>query len=428
MYTNSRWLKDNNNNIIIKGVSKSGLEYLGLDLGAITDLMIDFDIQLMNKWNINTLRLPLRDSHWLSNELYREKVDNIITKYLVAGYYIIIDLHTQGNNQFQDKLIIKNSINNGLKFWIEISKIYKDNRIIYEIFNEPYGISPITWWYGDKDYYGYKTIIEEIRKNTNNICIIGGLDYAYQWNFLSYNSEIMDEMLKINNLVLSIHPYGYKGSPNNCGQDTLQIPTQIKYPNNNYIGDCSTGYAVPTVSKWEYGWFESFGYLFDRFPMLVTEFGLDKLDNCIQGGWYPTDLLEYLNNNTIGYIAWAWVQSRLSYPSLINNDYSPTGIAVEYPFGPACGVYENNYYGGPGKLVYDHYSNSRRLFIIDSIVDNHTIIIPLILISILIYIIYRIYCMIKYKIDPIIEDNDEKIIYNNSNIGIRKRSSSHMFV
>lgn len=359
MHTNSRWIKDTNNNtIVLKGVSKPGLEYLGLALDTIIPEMIEYDIQLMNKWHINTVRIPLRDIHWLTNNEYRIKTDNFITSYLAAGYYIILDLHTLGYNPKQDKFLLKSPNNDGLKFWIEISKTYKNDKIFYELFNEPYGISPLTWWYGDETFYGYKTIINEIRKNSDNICILGGLDYSYQWKFLSYNSNIMTEMSVISNLALSFHPYGYKGGPTTDGLNTEQIPYKINYPNNDYIGDCSIGYTIPTIPKSEYGWYESFGYLSNKFPMIATEFGLDKDDTCIQGGWYSNDILEYFNNNSMSYIAWAWTPNRLSYPSLLDKNLNPTGMAASFPYGPPCGVKQNNYYKGPGKLVFDNLTNN----------------------------------------------------------------------
>jgi len=358
MHTNSRWIKDTDNNIvIIKGVSKTGLEYLGLDLDSIIPEMIQFDIKLMNKWHINTVRIPLRDMHWLTNNQYRIKTDNFIASYLSAGYNIILDLHTLGSNQYQDKFIIRSNGNDGLEFWSKISKTYKNDKIFYELFNEPYGISPSTWWYGDNTFYGYKTILNEIRKNTNNICIIGGLDYAYQWKFLANNLNIMNEMKNISNIVLSFHPYGYRGGPTNDGVRTLQIPTVVNYPRNSYIGDCSIGYTIPSIPKTQYGWYESFGYLSEEFPMIATEFGLDRDDTSLQGGWYSNDILEYLGNNSIGYIAWAWTQDRLSYPSLLDKNFEPTGMTYDYPHGPPCGVRDNNYYKGPGAIVFSDLNN-----------------------------------------------------------------------
>lgn len=355
MHTESRWIKDaNNKTFIIHGVSKTGTEYLGLSLETMVPELIQFEIDEMKKWKINTVRIPFRDIHWLYNDGYRNKMKEYIQKFLAGGYSIIIDLHTLGNNPNQEKFLLRQG--DSLAFWNNMSLEYKNEpNIMFEIYNEPNNINPIVWWYGNDQYYGFKTMLQEIRSHANNICIIGGLDYSYQWNFLKYYPEIMKEMVVIPNLVLSIHPYGYKGGPINNGENTFQISTQITYPTKDFKGDCSLGYSIPLVQKQEYGWKESFGYLIDHFPVIATEFGLDKDENSLQGGWYPTHLLEYFHNQSIGYVAWAWVQSRLSYPSLLDANLGPVGYAMESPHGPPCGVKENDYYGGPGQLVYQDF-------------------------------------------------------------------------
>jgi hypothetical protein len=252
----------------------------------------------------------------------------------------------------------------------------------------------MVWWYGNEDYYGYKIIIEQIRKNSENICIIGGLDYSYQWNFLTHYPTIYKEILNAKNLVLSIHPYGYKGGPQIDGISTLQIPFEIEYPKNNFLGDCTLGFSKPMIPKNKYGWKESFGFLFDKIPIIATEFGLDKDDNCLQGGWYMIDILEYFHNNSIGYVAWAWVQSRLSYPSLLDANFQPTGYALESPHGPACGVIENNFYQGPGILVFNDLTmnfTSRNLQLIENLETSiYLYIFVLIFFGIFIYLIYLI--------------------------------------
>ena len=355
----SKWIKDEKNNtIILKGVSKTGLEYLGLDLNTITPEMVDFDIQLMKKWKINSVRIPLRDTHWLYNNQYRDIVDLMLNKFNEAGYITILDLHTQGENYGLDPFILRE---HGIEFWKQVSEKYKDRSIIFfELFNEPHNIEPNVWWNGNEQYYGYKEILHVIRNNTNNICIIGGLDYAFQWNFLKYHDNILKEMKTIPNIALSIHPYGYRGGPIEQGTNTEQIPTVISFPNNNFSGDCSTGFTIPIIDKKNYGWDESFGYLRNTFPIIATEWGLDHDDRVIQGGWYSHDILEYFNKNGISYIAWAWVQDRLSYPSLLDEEFNPTGRAVQYPYGPACSVKENDFYPGPGQLVYNDLHNQHR--------------------------------------------------------------------
>jgi hypothetical protein len=108
------------------------------------------------------------------------------------------------------------------------------------------------------------------------------------------------------------------------------------------------------VNKNDYGWTESFGFLHKQgyFPMVMTEWGLDSYEKALQGGWYPTDLLSYVHSNNIGYAAWAWVQDRIDYPSLIDHKLRPlTG---------GCGMEENKWYPGPGQLVFNDLQKNHR--------------------------------------------------------------------
>jgi len=64
------------------------------------------------------------------------------------------------------------------------------------------------------------------------------------------------------------------------------------------------------------------------FPVVATEWGLDRPDTALQGGWYSNSILQYMNSRNMSYIAWAWVQDRLDYPSLLGEGFEPTGRAV----------------------------------------------------------------------------------------------------
>jgi hypothetical protein len=340
--------------IILRGVSRTGLEYTYVDLDAMIPETIEFDIRMMKQWGFNSIRFPLRDSFWLKDVKYRQKIDYWVKKTLENNMYVILDLHTQQDHLDLDPFIFRLGGDDGLSMWIDIAKTYKDiPRIFFEIFNEPHGITPNVWWNGDTEYYGYKEVVAAIREYAENICIIGGLDYAYQFNFIQKNATLMTEIKGIHNIALSVHPYGYKGIPVNDGSETMQIPTSIVPSPANHTGDCHLGVTIPSVPPSQYGWDESFGFMVKQniLPMIATEWGLDRPDNCIQGGWYNMEIVDYLNSMNMSYMAWAWVQDRLDYPSLLDNEFQPTGKGSKATIGPACSGPSNNYYQGPGVLV-----------------------------------------------------------------------------
>lgn len=341
--------------IILKGVSRTGLEYSYVDLDAMIPETIAFDIDLMKQWGFNSIRFPLRDVFWLADVRYRQKIKYWVDQTLKNNMYVILDLHTQQDHPGLDPFMYRSQDRvDGMAMWVDIAKTYKDTpRIFFEIFNEPHGVSPNIWWEGDTTYYGYKEVLTAIRKEAPNICLIGGLDYAYQFNFIQKNTTLLEQMKSFENLALSVHPYGYKGIPVNDGYETMQIPTTIVLNTKNYTGDCHLGITIPSIPPSQYGWDESFGFMVkqDIFPVIATEWGLDRPDNCIQGGWYNIQILDYMNSLNMSYMAWAWVQDRLDYPSLLENDFQPTGRGNKATIGPACCGPSNNFYQGPGVLV-----------------------------------------------------------------------------
>lgn len=375
-YTKGKNIFNEKGEIIrLKGVSRTGLEYGYVDLNAMIPETIDFDIQLMKQWGFNSIRFPLRDAFWLDDPLYKQKIQYWVEQTLKNNMYVILDLHTQQDHPGLDPFMFRsNDGRDGLSMWIDIAKTYKDNHhIFFEVFNEPHDITPEVWWGGDDIYYGYKEVLSAIRSYANNICIIGGLDYAYQFNFIQQNITLFNELKKITNLAFSVHPYGYKGTPVDGGDKTAQIPTTITYDLKDYTGDCHLGVSIPTVAPSQYGWDESFGFFVKQniFPVIATEWGLDKPDNCIQGGWYNTQILEYINSLNMSYMAWAWVQDRLDYPSLLDIDFKPTGKGSRPTIGPACSGPSNNFYQGPGFLVISDLKGMgvRALSVVESVND-----------------------------------------------------------
>lgn len=356
--TNGSIYNEKDEQVVLKGVSKTGLEYGYVDLAAMIPEMIDFDVKKMSDWGVNVVRLPLRDYYWITREEYRKKVEEIVEKILAKNWVVILDLHTQQQNPNMDNFLIRTDTGKDAKeMWSQLALRYKDTpSVFFEIFNEPHHITPDVWWKGDNQHYGYREILMEIRKTTDNICILGGLDYAFQWDFLNYNPSILTELLSFKNVVLSTHPYGYRGAPASNGTQTTPIPTDLltTIDPKVYTGDCHLGITIPKAPYDEYGWNSSFGFLVEKklFPVIATEWGLDRPDNCIQGGWFNVDMLRYLNSMNISYTAWAWVQDRLDYPSLLDAEFNPTGKGTRETFGPACSGPLNSFYPGPGGLVY----------------------------------------------------------------------------
>jgi aryl-phospho-beta-D-glucosidase BglC (GH1 family) len=436
LYVFENKIYDNNNEIILKGVSKSGLEYLYVDYNLYLKEFIKKDIITMKNWGFNCVRLPLRNSHWMDLK-YQKLLDLFINYLNYYNFYIILDLHTLNNHSELDLFMIKDDKEyNALNFWKMISNKYKNNyKIMYEIYNEPHNISPETWWFGDEYYFGYKEIILAIRQITNQIIILGGLDYAYQLNFLLYYPIIFHDIKQYSNIVFNSHPYSYKGFPAFDHLNTIKF--NINHFESNDSLSCPIGYSLPNKKEnFTQGWIDSFAYLhFNKsFPLIITEFGLDSYENSLQGGWYMNELLKFFFINNISFIAWAWVPDRLDYPSLITSDLEPTGIASIGDGLQSCSVYENNYYPGPGKLVKQYLnsneSNSivRNLLFYKNKLSNDSIHFNYIIIPVGIIILIKLLKYLKYTFKFIKKFTYKKMIKHSSlqNILVHIKSSKSL--
>lgn len=370
--------------IFLRGVSRPGLEYLYVDLPAMIPETIQSDLQKMKEWGFNCVRLPLRDKHWFENTNYREMVAFWVQRIRDNGMITLLDLHNQADFTTLQPFLRRLGGKDALQFWEEIVEIYGNKTDVwFELFNEPHDVSPDIWWNGNHDFYGYKEILNVIRKKSSNICILGGLDWAYEWAFLPYQ-PFYNEIKQQSNLVLSTHPYGYRGKPKPHDFTTSeQIPVRLEFPsyNDSFSGDCGQGITIPLLPYSEFGWKESFGFLHiqEIFPVVATEFGLDRPETALQGGWFNQELIRYFNDIKMGYVAWAWIQDRLDYPSLINQDFEPTGRASIYQRGPACSSSQNWFYQGPGHLVWKDLRNQtqRRALLLDhSPLEKQTIVFP----------------------------------------------------
>lgn len=175
----------------------------------------------LKKLNVKLLRIPIQPGHYIFFENYLEEyLDEWIDKCEDLGIYALIDWHGIGNphtgqtrrpedivKQANEKILLHESDRTIAKnAWQAISKRYGSrNHVLFELFNEP---AP-----GDKDlkdisglkWNQWKPIaeewIEEIRKNTDNLIVVGGNKWAMGLQ------QILDNPIKKENIAYSAHPY-----------------------------------------------------------------------------------------------------------------------------------------------------------------------------------------------------------------------------
>jgi endoglucanase len=281
------------------------------------------DFQAMAEWHANVVRVALNQDFWLSgaalyNPGYATTVDQVVEYAEAAGIDVIFDLHwsdrgdssvtvLKGQNQNGTSNQQQMADVNSLQFWKELAAKYKnDGHVMFELYNEPNGISWSVWLNGGQaagfQVVGMQQLYNAVRATgANNIVIAGGLGYSFDLSGVAGNP------IKGYNIIYATHPY------------KPQDP----------------------AAEWQ----GKFGYLAtgDIAPVIATEFG-DGSSNCT-GDW-DTQLIKFADAAHISWTAWAWYPAGCSFPALISDwKHTPTvqGLAVQaalmaYPYTPPANV------------------------------------------------------------------------------------------
>ena len=190
-----RLLRADGTEVWLQGVSVDSLQWSNTGEGTLSSV-----IAAIESWKANIIRLPMVESRWFGRDkgqsdggtAYRAIIDQAITAASSRGVYLIIDLHRFGAPK-----------DDHVAFWKACAETYKDNpAVIFELFNEPHGISWEVWKNGgdvgtekkqdpavlaeNKDAVvasrspGMQAMVDAVRgTGAKNLMLVGGLDWAY---------------------------------------------------------------------------------------------------------------------------------------------------------------------------------------------------------------------------------------------------------
>lgn len=268
-------VNDKGDPILLKGLVRPSLEW-----SATGQYLSTQDLSNIANWSsggskadTNVIRLDLYQGFWLNSGdetqigSYRQIINAIVYYSVQLGMAVILDLHWT-NAGYQSPMANQDSIT----FWQQVAGVYKTfGTVIFELYNEPFGITQDVWLNGDSTYAGFQQLYDAVRgAGAQNICIVGGLDYAYDLSFVGPNFKVNGS-----NIVYCSHPYNNKGQPGYTGPGgTFQ---------QNYQG------------------------IIGNFPLIFTEFGVNE------ASYFPTgyesiytSILQYANANKVNYCGFAW--------------------------------------------------------------------------------------------------------------------------
>jgi len=277
------------------GVDRSGSEYACLGNGGFFDGPSDAaSVQAIAAWHTTAVRVPLNEDCWLgingtpaaySGQAYQAAIQSYVALLNQNGLVAILDLHwnapgTQQSNGQQPMA----DADHAPAFWSSVASTFKSNSsVVFDLYNEPYGISWTCWRDGGScsgasyTVAGMQSLVDAVRATgATNVIMAGGLAYANdlsQW--LSYRPSD-----PTNNLAASWHSYNFNGCNTTACYDSQVAPVARQVPLvAGEIGenDCAHGFIDPLM-----GWLDAHGasyvgwawdtYSCGGFPALITDY------------------------------------------------------------------------------------------------------------------------------------------------------------
>ena len=263
-------------------------------------------IAAIASWHVNAVRIPLNEDCWLGIngaktdvEAYREVIRNYVNRLRANGLYVILDLHLEapgemlsglgphpeGFYEMADQL-------HAPAFWESIASYFKDDHaVLFDLFNEPFGISWSCWRDGCVAPRGFQTagmqqLVNVVRKTgATQPIMVGGLEKASLAGQGWLNNRPEDPA---NQLVASVHAYETK-----------------------------------SISRFN----SNIGVVAAQFPVVMGEIG--EMDCAHQD---IDVLMSWADEHGVSYLAWDWYTGGCTRsPALISNyNGTPTNYGIGY--------------------------------------------------------------------------------------------------
>jgi endoglucanase len=285
--------------IRLLGVDRSGAEYACIQrLGIFAGPTGQQAVAAMASWNINAVRLPLNEDCWLgidgaparfSGARYRSAIRAYVARLHRAGLYVILDLHwnAPGTVQATGQQPMADA-DHAPAFWSSVARAFvADPAVIFDLYNEPHGISWRCWRDGCLLPEGWRaagmqTLVDAVRSTGAGQPIIAtGLNWGHDLSsWLRFRPQD-----PVNQLVAGFHVY------NNLSCATLA---------------CWNRHVRPVTRS---------------VPVVAAELG-DK--TC--SGAFLSRFMNWADPVGVSYLGWSWNLSGCGGPALIRSwDGQPTG-------------------------------------------------------------------------------------------------------
>ena len=289
------------------GVDRSGTEFQcaygrGIFYGPTTERTI----QAMLSWHVDAVRLPLNEDCWLgingvaradSGVAYRRAITRYVEALGRAGVVVILDLHwsAPGTELARGQMQMADA-EHSPAFWRSVAETFRNDRgVVFDLYNEPYGISWRCWRDGCVLPGGWRTagmqeLVDAVRSTgARQPIMLGGIGYASD-----LSGWLRDEPHDpLHQLVASFHVYNFSG----CADKAC--------------------------------WNRTVGRLARTVPVVTGELGQN---GC--GDQFIDRYMSWADAHGVSYLGWAWDPgtSCSSFPDLVtswNGTPTPYGAGLK---------------------------------------------------------------------------------------------------
>ncbi|MEI9947393.1 MAG: glycoside hydrolase family 5 protein [Chitinophagaceae bacterium] len=287
----NKFINDSGDTLIFRGLNTSDPDKLANEGHWNKEYFTE-----IKNWGANIVRFPVHPTAWRKRgqQDYIKILDEGVALAKEIGAYVIIDWHSIGNlrSQLYQSPNYETTQKETFEFWRTMAQHYKNEPTVafFELFNEP------TVYNGQ----------------------LGTCTWA-QWK------ELCEEMITI------IRAHGCPAIPLVAGFNWAYNLTEVAADpiNKEGIGYVSHPYPMKRSKPWEGQWTKDWGYVAEKYPLLLTEIGFSGADDrgahvpVISDESYGDAITKYTTAKGISYVVWVF-DPRWAPPLFEDWNFTPT--------------------------------------------------------------------------------------------------------
>lgn len=241
-------------------------------------------------WHANIVRIQVAP-YYLNNNTtgYLAAIEQEVTVAEKAGLNVIISAQYENTKSLYPLGAPDSST---VQFWNTIAPIYaSDNRVWFDLYNEPYADKPYSVWksggtVNGVKYVGMQTLVNNIRSVApHNVIVAESID-----NF-QHLQGITGYSLSGGNIVYSVHPY-------------FDIPANLT------LGTPPEPVTAPQPVTWwqQNAWSPAWGNFASQYPIIIGEWGEHETtkNGCqTNASQLVPPFLSYISSLHLGLIGWS---------------------------------------------------------------------------------------------------------------------------